>query len=79
VVILTARARRGTSSPMSISLIRRIAMTQHAAATPSVTARAPVRRAGLPATPEERAAAAIPATACPLAPRTSRIFLPRTG
>src|SRR6266567_5979205 len=57
-------------APMSIPLIRWIAMTQQAAATPSVTARAPVRRAVLPAAAEGRAAVAMPATGCPLVWRT---------
>jgi hypothetical protein len=64
---------------MSIPLIRRIAMTQQAAATPSVTARAAVRRAVPPAAPEGRAAAVMPATACPLVLRTFRASLCRDG
>ena len=50
--------------------------TQQAAATPNVTARAAVGRAVVPAAPEGRAAAAMPATACPLAPRTSCLSCP---
>ncbi len=65
-------------TPKSIPLIRWIAMTQQAAA-PSVTARAPVRRAVLPAAIEGRAAAAMPATACPLVLRTSRASLSWDG
>jgi hypothetical protein len=66
-------------TPMSIPLIRRIAMTQQAAATPSVTARAAVRRAVVLAAPEGQAAAAMAAAACLRALRTSCLSLPGTG
>ena len=66
------------ATPMPIPVISQAETTQQAEATPSVAARAPVRPAVLPATPEGRAAAATPATACALVLRTSRASLPAT-